>query len=408
MSQILVAMSPGKSGALRISAGRAFVTSVFDIIPREPAIGRYIQDYVRLGEVSFSRILVREPEIERREFLFSTSVDPNAAIWGRFFQANHERKFRPHDSICCRFENACVVGTDAVVLARDGAVRDSLQHINFWLPESSTEAFDQGRRIVFKDPMPWPAAALSGHFFCGFSGAWRNYAHWMTEALPRLFAYLDLAREIPDLKLLLPHFGQSSFQEQTVALCGIGEERIQRIAPREVLRFEHLYCQSVIDLFSVPTVVAQSARRMRERRGCAGKVAHAERIYLRRAADGPRTVANFDEIEPILRARQIEIVQCELLPVGDQIARLAAARIVVAEHGAGLANIMFCLPGARVLELFSPTTVQPAFWSLASICGLAYGFCVGERDPLQPVDWNASYRIDRELFVRALDAIGAC
>lgn len=386
---------------------RPIVTSALDIIPRHPAIGRYVRDYVRLGAVSFSRILLHEPEVERREFLFATPVDPEAAIWGRYFQPDHERKFRPRDPVCACFENACVIGADAVVLFEGAVIRDTIHHVNYWAPESLTESFEQGQRVVFKNSMPLPAVALSGNFFCGFSGAWRNYAHWMTEGLPRLFAYLDLSREIPDLRLALPHFEPMSFQEQTVALCGIAEERIQRVSPHEILRFERLFCLSVIDLFSVPTIVAQTGRRMRERQVGDAKGTSAERVYVRRSADGPRTVANFEEIEPILRARNIDIIQSEQLPVADQIARHANARVVVAEHGAGLANVMFCQPGGRVLELFSPMTVQPAFWSLASICSLEYGFCVGEHESHRPMDWNSSYRIDPKLFVRALDAIGA-
>ena len=50
----------------------------------------------------------------------------------------------------------------------------------------------------------------------------------------------------------------------------------------------------------------------------------------------------------------------------EQIDQFAAARVIVAPHGAGLTNLNFCRPGVRVLELFAPTYLNPGFWAITS------------------------------------------
>ena len=52
----------------------------------------------------------------------------------------------------------------------------------------------------------------------------------------------------------------------------------------------------------------------------------------------------------------------------EQVAAFAAARVVVSPHGAGLANVVFCREGTRVVEFFNRSYVNPCFehWALAA------------------------------------------
>ena len=46
--------------------------------------------------------------------------------------------------------------------------------------------------------------------------------------------------------------------------------------------------------------------------------------------------------------------------------------VVVAPHGAGLANLVFCEAGTRVVEFFNRAYVNGNFWRLAALRGLDY------------------------------------
>ena len=84
--------------------------------------------------------------------------------------------------------------------------------------------------------------------------------------------------------------------------------------------------------------------------------------------------------------------------------------MVVGGHGAGLADLAFCRPGTRVLELLPDSHPMPFFATLAGSGGLRYGYLLGEGIPpserLPRSRWD--YRVDPELFRSALeDTIGA-
>jgi capsular polysaccharide biosynthesis protein len=66
------------------------------------------------------------------------------------------------------------------------------------------------------------------------------------------------------------------------------------------------------------------------------------------------------------------------LKVADQAALFRDAEVIVAAHGAGLANLVFCRPGVKLIELFSPAYVNVVFWKLLSqIPDARYGYVIG-------------------------------
>ncbi|MBI4553232.1 MAG: glycosyltransferase family 61 protein, partial [Candidatus Latescibacteria bacterium] len=74
------------------------------------------------------------------------------------------------------------------------------------------------------------------------------------------------------------------------------------------------------------------------------------------------------------------------LSVKEQAALFASATVVIAPHGAGLANLVFCSPGTKVIELFSPSWPQPTYWELSHCLGLDYYYLIGRSDgaPVHP------------------------
>jgi hypothetical protein len=66
-----------------------------------------------------------------------------------------------------------------------------------------------------------------------------------------------------------------------------------------------------------------------------------------------------------------------MLSVAQQAALLAEAEVVLAIHGSGLTNIVFCQPGTKVVELFSPYYVYPCYWLLSNLMQLEYYYLLG-------------------------------
>jgi capsular polysaccharide biosynthesis protein len=242
----------------------------------------------------------------------------------------------------------------------------------------------------------------------GHSGAWANYAHWLNEALPRLVAFTQAREHFPDLKLLLPPLPPGSFQAQTLDLLKIDPAWVEEAAADEALTCEMLLTSSAFDLWSVPPYCRLAAERLVAAAEAAGSAPGLGPIVYIPRAGAQRQVRNFAALAAALQARGAQIADFGSMSLAQQIAAMRHARVVVGEHGDGLANILFCRPGTAVIELFNPASVQPAYWSTASCCGLAYGFLVGRHVPTDRYpapDWNGDYEVPVEELLRTLDAL---
>jgi capsular polysaccharide biosynthesis protein len=59
--------------------------------------------------------------------------------------------------------------------------------------------------------------------------------------------------------------------------------------------------------------------------------------------------------------------------------------VIVGEHGSGLANLVFCREGTKVIEIFSPFWMYPCFYAIAASVKLKYHFFVAESERICPL-----------------------
>ncbi len=102
-----------------------------------------------------------------------------------------------------------------------------------------------------------------------------------------------------------------------------------------------------------------------------------ERLYISRRKAKHRKVINDGDIEPYLQSLGFEPVLLESLTVAEQALAFQAAKIVVAPHGAGLTNLVFCRPDTVVIEIFSPSYINCCYWALSNWIGARYCFLLG-------------------------------
>jgi capsular polysaccharide biosynthesis protein len=91
------------------------------------------------------------------------------------------------------------------------------------------------------------------------------------------------------------------------------------------------------------------------------------RVYVSRSRASGRKIANEEEILPILTSRGFVYSELEEMSLRAQIELFSEAEAVVAPHGAGLTNLIWCTPQTRVLEIFSPLYVNFCYWAIASV-----------------------------------------
>lgn len=203
---------------------------------------------------------------------------------------------------------------------------------------------------------------------------WSNgYFHWLADALPRLYAARDAAR---DLVLLLPHgFERLGFVTSSLKLFPV--RRVEYVGAGEVC---------VCDRLLLPTHAAPSGHYneplMRELRGLilegcgAGAVPAAAaggRLYVSRGRAPKRKLSNEREVARTLEELGFRVVYFEEHPFEEQVRLAASARHLVSSHGAGLTNVLFMPEGASVLELRREGERERNwFFNLASAAGVRY------------------------------------
>ena len=205
-------------------------------------------------------------------------------------------------------------------------------------------------------------------------GPYRNYFHFLFDAMSRLHLFEQAA--VP-----IDYYGvaqNTPFQRELATLFGI---RADRIIPLE--KGTHVVAENLLAC-SLPGHHRTSAqvhlkdlatyRFVRE-----AVLAHvdrdathyATRLYVQRTAT--RTLENEAELLARLQTRgPWKVVRLEEHSVREQAAMFYHARQIVSVHGAGLTNLVFAQPGARVVEIFPPDLLEPIYFQLATLLDLHY------------------------------------
>jgi capsular polysaccharide biosynthesis protein len=210
-----------------------------------------------------------------------------------------------------------------------------------------------------------------------------GYFHWLADALPRLYAAREAARETV---LLLPR-GYERLEFVTSSLKLFDLRGVEYVGADEVCVCERLL---------MPTHTAPSGNYneplMRELRGfvlaaCGvGAEAPADaRLFVSRGRAPKRKLTNETEVARAVGEFGFRVVHFEEHPFAEQLRLAASARHLVSNHGAGLTNILFMPPGGSVLELRREGERERNwFYILASAAGLNYYY-----QPCTPADGDA-------------------
>lgn len=201
-----------------------------------------------------------------------------------------------------------------------------------------------------------------GDRFTGF-----NVCHLLLDKLPRYFDFASI--EAMDGYLL---FSVNSYVERAASLLGIRLYELSQDKTFLTVKFKKLYLSSGSSYTfahpgqninaNVKTLISCLKAAVANEPGPGLK-----RIYIDRQASASRRVINFSDVEAYLTSRGFAIVRLEELSFEEQVRLVADAEWVIGVHGAGLANIAFCNPGTKILEILPPLSATAAYYKIA--CG---------------------------------------
>ncbi len=291
-----------------------------------------------------------------------------------------------------RVSNATLYGAEGFVRLPDGSF--TMQTV--WYPEQLTFHPNYYRRRQVTTRF------RSGCYHPLIQYWSRSYYHWMVETLPLLHGIE------PFLSTITRHIVPgplAPFQKQTLELLDIRADSFIEIPSDEAWLIEtltiappatleprdkadipgfigHVFHQPDNPFFGPfnhsPDALRWLARRFKH---AAGINDHAlpirqSRILISRRKASCRRLNEVD-LGSVLGEFEIDIVELESLSIIEQIRLFDGAELIVAAHGAGLSNLMFCRSGTAVVEIFESSVIRLCYWAISDTFDLDYHYLIG-------------------------------
>jgi hypothetical protein len=228
----------------------------------------------------------------------------------------------------------------------------------------------------------------------GSNSSSHNYWHWNAQVLPAIVHSIDFAEAAgfqAEWRVLTQPL--EGFQQESLRLLGIDQERVREVKPNEVIRARQLVYSAYLASAFFPGV---------QRSGVANRIRDSLRhetgstrrkTYLARTDTNRRRIENETELIGALEAEGFDCVTPGELSFSEQVVISAESEVIIGPHGAGMANLLFAPEGGRALEVGRSAHLNPANLTLGMTRGLTYWLdlfpSTGERHRLTgPVDVN--------------------
>jgi capsular polysaccharide biosynthesis protein len=248
-----------------------------------------------------------------------------------------------------------------------------------------------------------------------------NYAHWLTETLPKL-PILDSNKESSRLPLLIDA-GLHQNIRASIELINSNRRPIIQVArwqPMQVNRllvvsspgYERYVPQGIHSVEPAPFVNSFSRASLQLLRATVAEslgrsaLPRTKRIYLMRSerSSNLRKLENAAVIEETLRRHDVLPVMPESMSFVEQVDVCLEAELIVAPVGAALANMIFAPEGCRVVIL-SPYYDDASYFYYANLAG-ALGhhvtYVLGPQVSTRQHPMHRNYRIDVDDLIAAL------
>jgi capsular polysaccharide biosynthesis protein len=199
-----------------------------------------------------------------------------------------------------------------------------------------------------------------------------TYYHWMFEVLPRISILKPVLKKNPNILHVVNSLNYR-FQKETLESLGIGEKKCIALDQFPALEFRRILVPSYPSSMGAPSpqVVEFLRKSFITNKIVKTKNLFPKRLYLKRAGIS-RRVENEENLLSILKELNFEFIDPANLSFKDQVNIFTQANVVMAPHGAALSNIVFCNPGTKVIEMFSPEYVNVCYQHLSGVCDLRH------------------------------------
>ena len=306
-------------------------------------------------------------------------------------------------------KNSWIICNAIAVITADGyLLRDLSRYYPWFLPgcpnlgQSHRHPLFELETLPLVEEIAGKVAILSGL-------AGHVYYHWMFDILPQIELIRRSGIELETIDWFVVNSIAKPFQRETLEFLGIPEDKIIESDRHSHIQAEEMIVPSFPGYLDwVPPGTIKFLRQTFLTQISLEQSNDPERIYISRSRSANRQIINEDEVIALLSPLGFQTVYLEELSVLEQVVLFANAEIVIAPHGSGLTNLVFCSPNTTVVELFSPGYVRTDYWIISQQLQLQHYYVIGESFdclPLRQVMYQNSLTEDILVNLESLKTI---
>lgn len=233
-----------------------------------------------------------------------------------------------------------------------------------------------------------------------------NYAHWLTEILPKAALWTRFAGR-PEVPLLVDADLPRNIM-RALELVVSPEQRIVIVPPRHPVRVDVLHHisppghipfeprdpaapQHSHGTFST-AALWMTIGRIKSAIGIDGSAPQDQTVFVERKSS-IRNVLNRDELAAFVARRGWAVVAPETLSFDDQVRLFHRARLMVGPTGAALANLLFARPGCRIGVMMAMHVAMPYFYwhNIARTRGVDVEYVLCRPEPGCPRGFHSDF-----------------
>ncbi len=222
--------------------------------------------------------------------------------------------------------------------------------------------------VVFKKGTPRILRNLNGTALSLLTGGGgnNNYWHWLVDVLPRI-GLCSKTINLSEVDYFLLPDDIKKFQKETLDFLNIpnskrlSSKKFRHIKAKKLIVTDHPVVVSgnaTEDTHNIPAWIIYWLRKTFLNNNILRNKKEENKIYIDRGEtinnyQAQRLVSNEEEIKDYLLKNNFTTVKLHEMAFTKQVDIFNNAECVVGLHGAGLANLVFCKPNTKVIELRS-------------------------------------------------------
>ena len=258
---------------------------------------------------------------------------------------------------------------DTAVLLDNKIIKEPSFQLRYKGPKIYNSEINEN--VVFKKGTPKKLKELNGSVLSLLTGGGgnKNYWHWLFDVLPRLgLCSKNLSLNDIDYFLLPSHI--EKFQIESLDCLKIpshkrlSSEKYRHLKARKIIVTDHptvITGDPTKDIMDMPIWISKW---LKSKFIFQISNKNKKRIYIDRNdkvvnKNLQRFISNEDEIKNYLIKNNFTLVKLHEMKFIDQVKLFNEAECVVGLHGGGFANIVFCEPKTKIIELKSTYSGNP-------------------------------------------------